>query len=115
MINIKEWEKKSQREMSLLRKVQNCIHAIIPNADIILYGSRVRGEAKKYSDWDFLILVDEPVKRDLTEKLQDSLYEIELETDEILSSIVRSKKDWNSPKYSVLPFKHNVEQEGVLL
>ena len=115
MITIKKWKKKSPGAIILLKKVQDCIHAIIPNADIILYGSRVRGEARKYSDWDFLILVDRPVKRDLTEKLQDSLYEIELETDEILSSIVRSKKDWNSPKYSVIPFKRNVEQEGVVL
>ena len=51
----------------------------------------------------------------MTIKLRDSLYEIELETDKILSSIIRTRQDWNSPRYSVLPFKRIIEKEGVLL
>jgi len=58
MITIKEWKKKTTKTTNLLNKVQRRIHTIASNADIIFYGSRVRGEAKKYSDWDFLILVD---------------------------------------------------------
>ncbi|NIV94870.1 nucleotidyltransferase domain-containing protein [candidate division KSB1 bacterium] len=95
--------------------MQEKIRSIVPNAEIILYGSRVRGEASKNSDWDLLILVDQPVDHNLTMELRDSLYEIELETDEILSCIVRSKQDWYSGKYSVLPFKRLIDQEGVRL
>ena len=110
-----EWGKKTSDTQALLRKVQNKIRSIVPGADIIPYGSRVRGEANKDSDWDLLILIDQPVDNNLTIMLRDSLYETELETDEILSCIVRSKSDWYSPKYSVLPFKRIVEQEGILL
>jgi len=115
MITLKEWKKKTTKATNLLNRVKKSVHAITPNADIIFYGSRVRGEEREYSDWDFLILVDQPVKRDLKEKIQDSLYEIELDTDEILSCIMRSKKEWNSGRYSVLPYKKNVVREGVLL
>lgn len=111
----REWEKKPSDAQVLLNKVQKKVRSIVPNADIILYGSRVRGEASKDSDWDLLILVDQPVDHNLTIKLRDNLYEIELETDEILSCIIRSKQDWYSPKYSVLPFKRIIEQEGVIL
>ncbi|OGC01793.1 hypothetical protein A2V82_09590 [candidate division KSB1 bacterium RBG_16_48_16] len=110
-----EWQKKPSDAQVLLNKIRTEVHSIVPNADIILYGSRVRGEASKDSDWDLLILVDQPVDNNLITKLRDSLYETELETDEILSCIVRSKQDWYSPKYSVLPFKGIVEKEGVLL
>ncbi|MBC8184389.1 nucleotidyltransferase domain-containing protein [candidate division KSB1 bacterium] len=115
MITIKEWKKKTTKATNLLNRVQKRVHTITPNADIIFYGSRVRGEAKKYSDWDFLILVDQPVDMNLTIKIRNSMYEIELETDEILSTIVRSKQEWYSPRYSVLPFKHNIEREGITL
>ncbi len=115
MITIKEWKKKTTKATSLLNRVKKSVHTITPNADIIFYGSRVRGEERKYSDWDFLILVDQKVDRNLTIKIRNCMYEIELETDEILSTIIRSKQDWYSPRYSVLPFKHNVEREGLTL
>lgn len=115
MKSIKEWEDKQKGVSELLKKVERQIHSIVPNADVILYGSQARGEASKISDWDFLILIDQLVDRNMTIKLRDSLYEIELETDEILSSIIRTRQDWNSPRYSVLPFKRIIENEGVLL
>jgi predicted nucleotidyltransferase len=115
MKSFKEWENKPTGASELLKKVEKQIHSIVPNADVILYGSQVRGEANRFSDWDFLILTDQLVDRNLTIKLRDSLYEIELETDAILSSIIRTKQDWNSPRYSVLPFKRIIEKEGVVL
>ena len=47
-------------------------------------------------------------------KLKDSLYDIELENDEVVSSI-RSRQEWSSPEYDVLPFKKAVEGDGVVL
>ena len=59
---------------------------------IILYGSRARGDYKKDSDWDFLILTSfEPTEKD-KRKIRDKLFEIELQTDSILSSIIENKK-----------------------
>ena len=42
----------------LLKHVKQTIHEFEPDADIILYGSRARGDAHPESDWDFLILLD---------------------------------------------------------
>ena len=48
-------------------------------------------------------------------KLKDSLYDVELENDEVVSSIIRSRQEWSSPEYDALPFKKAVEKEGVEL
>ena len=115
MRSLKEWHKKTSKALDLLPKVEKSIRSIAPNADIILYGSRVRGEASSDSDWDFLILVDQNLDNKLALRIKNNLYDVELETDEILSSIIRTKEEWNSPKYSILPIKRNIEREGILL
>ncbi len=115
MRTFKEWKEKTADASQLLSKVRQRIHSITPNAEVILYGSRSRGQAVKYSDWDFLIIIDQPVDGNIIRKIRDSLYEIELESDEIISSIIRTKKEWHSAKYAVLPFKRSVEQDGILL
>ena len=48
-------------------------------------------------------------------ELRDRLYELELDSDTVLSTIVRSRGEWNSELYSILPFKEIVERDGVVL
>ncbi len=99
----------------LLKRVKATIKAIFPNAEIILYGSRARGTARADSDWDFLILLPDTVNKALEMRIKDALYDIELETGMVLSSIVRSKKEWFSSRYRVVPLRQKIEQEGVVL
>ena len=73
------------------------------------------GETVPDSDWGFLILVDGRVGEERTDRIRDRLYDIELETEAVISSIVRSRDEWNSPKYRALPFHQRVEEEGKTL
>jgi predicted nucleotidyltransferase len=88
---------------------------LLPGADIILYGSQARLEADLESDWDFLILLDHQPDQQIVAELRDRLYELELESDTVLCTIVRSRDEWNSELYSILPFKEIVERDGVVL
>jgi len=115
MQTLNQWKYNSPYTSNLLNTVRWVTRKLIPNTEIILYGSRVRNEARKDSDWDFLILVDQPIDRKSISKIKDSLYDIELENNEILSSIIRTKQEWNSPEYYALPFRKIIENEGVML
>lgn len=115
MKTFEKWGYKSQETSNLLKKVQDEVHSLLPGADIILYGSRARLEANLESDWDFLILLDQQPDQQIVAELRDRLYELELESDTVLSTIVRSRDEWNSELYSILPFKEIVERDGVVL
>jgi predicted nucleotidyltransferase len=115
MKTFEKWAYKSQETASLLKKVQDKVHSLLPGADIILYGSRARLEADLESDWDFLILLNQQPDQQIVAELRDRLYELELESDTVLSTIVRSRDEWNSELYSILPFKEIVERDGVVL
>lgn len=86
-----------------------------PSAKIYLYGSRVKGGAKKESDWDILILLNKKkITREIETSITYPLYDLEFETGELISPMVYSESEWNT-KYSVTPFYQNVMREGKLI
>ncbi len=99
----------------LIENVKKAVFEIEPNADIILYGSRSRKDSTSESDWDFLILVEGAVDDNRVDKIRHRIYEIEWETGEVLTSIIRNRQQWNSPPHLYTPFHNNVTKEGVLL
>jgi predicted nucleotidyltransferase len=99
----------------LLERVRQAIGEVEPEAQIVLYGSQARGDSTAQSDWDFLILVDGTVSDDRVDRIRHRLYEVEWESGEVLSSIVRNRREWDSLPLSSTPFHRNVELEGVML
>jgi len=102
---------KTQKITSLIR---NYVNQIDPKAEIILYGSRARGDEREFSDWDILILTDYPTDLKTESLFRDKLYELELETGEPMSVFAYSKNDWHS-KQKITPFYRNVIIEGVAI
>jgi predicted nucleotidyltransferase len=99
----------------LLNKVKQVVLELEPGAEIILYGSRSRGDASADSDWDFLLLVDGTVDDKRIDRIRHRLYELEWDHGEVLSVIVRNKEEWNQFPYSVLPIHNRIEEEGIRL
>ena len=99
----------------LLEQIKQAIHEVEPEAEIILYGSRSRGKAGSESDWDLLILIDNPADDECTDRIRHRLYEIEWDSGEVISSIVRNREEWNSNLYRSMPFRQRVQQEGIRL
>lgn len=105
----------SDEEKNISNLIKSRIKLKDPNADVILFGSHARGQAKKDSDWDILILLNIPHVSRLKEKeFRDELFDIELEQGEVISTFVFSKSEWEN-KYSVTPLYQNVAREGIRL
>jgi uncharacterized protein len=103
------------KEQHILRLIKERIRKKNPNAQVMLFGSRARGQATSYSDWDILILLNSPnVTRQKEKEYREELFEIELETGESISTFVFSKSEWES-KHSVTPFYQNVNNDGIIL
>lgn len=96
-------------------RISKSIHRKDPNADAYLFGSRARGESTPESDWDILILIDEnKVTNEIEDNFRDELYDLELETGQVISAFIYSKKYFiNYLNYS--PLFKNVKREGLKL
>ena len=98
----------------ILKRIKANVLEIDASAEVILYGSRARGDARKDSDWDILILTDNAVSLAKESEFRDHLFDLELEVEEPFSVFAYSKMEWNT-KQSVTPFFENVLEEGVAI
>jgi predicted nucleotidyltransferase len=102
-------------ETVILDRCKTIVRHIVPDATVILYGSRARGSASPTSDFDLLVLVDEVVDSALEDRIGDALYEIEMQTDVVISAVIFNRGMWNEPRYRALPLHENIDREGIVL
>jgi predicted nucleotidyltransferase len=105
----------NQKEQHILQLIKSKIKQKNASADIVLFGSHARGQANSNSDWDILILLNQPNVNRLVEKeYRDELFDIELEIGEPISTFVFSKNDWEQ-KHSITPLYQNIKRDGIYL
>ena len=113
MKTLSEWWYGTEAEKALLERCRDIVLAIEPGAEVILYGSRVRGDAGSDSDYDIFVLVDGRLSRELEDRISFAIYDLEYEEDVILSVRIYEKSFFQSPLGKVMPLFNNVRTEGV--
>ena len=104
-----------QHASELLKILKQSVQSIDPLASLILYGSFARGDYREDSDIDLLILIDKEERVTYADryKITAPIHDIALKTGAIISTIVRTKKEWKNQ--TVTPFYENVNREGIVL
>ena len=112
MERLSEWRYGTPAEKRLLERCRDIVIAIEPGAEVILYGSHVRGESGPDSDYDIFVLVDGSLSRELEDRISFAVYDPEYESDVILSVHVYEKSFFQSPLRQAMPLFNNVRTEG---
>jgi predicted nucleotidyltransferase len=104
-----------QRKQYITQLIRQKVNEIDNTAEVILYGSRARGDNRRDSDWDVMILLK---RKDVDKKVEQTfrhhLLDIELEIGVPVSVFVYSKSDWEG-KYSITPLFRSIKKEGILI
>ncbi len=100
-------------DRELIEQIKKVIREVDSQAEALLYGSRVRGEAQPESDWDLVILLSVPVTEQLKRTIRHRLYEIEWETGQVISTVIHSRTQWDSAPLRETPFHQQVSREAV--
>ncbi len=101
-------------EITALKETAKALSAYHDVLEVVVFGSRVRGDFTGDSDMDVLVVISE-ADLDLENKVIHVLSELELKYDVPLSPVIFTKREYDINKNMGSPFISNVEREGIVL
>jgi uncharacterized protein len=107
-------------DLRLAAKDRNAIWAAarvlreqFPVAEILLFGSKSRGDDGVDSDIDLLVLTSRPLSHRERHDVCDALFPVEMAHDVLISPLVIPEAEWTTGAFSVLPIRAEVDEQGV--
>ena len=105
----------TNKNRNVLSQIQTLARETVPEGSLVmLFGSRARGDAKKDSDWDILIVLP---KKSLEQKDYDDIsypfVELGWKLNEQINPIMYTQDEWRAN--SITPFYDNVIRDGIRL
>lgn len=98
-----------------LTEIKRAVESVAPDAEVTLFGSRARGDARPGSDIDLLVLVNrEQLSCDDKMDINLPLYKLELQWEIPINAIIHTRKQWYDRPFRT-PFFMNVMNEGIRL
>ena len=91
-------------EKTVLERLSSLVTSRFPEAKLILFGSRARGDAEPESDMDVLVLLEGEDIAEARRYVSECAWEAGFEQDIVVVPVVYRKCDWeNGPeRYSLL-------------
>lgn len=100
----------------ILNEIRVLAHDIFADthASVYLYGSRARGDAHSYSDWDLLIVTDDSVQSsDAYDKYVFPFTEKGWQLGELITPLLYTESEWEAEQNTA--FYLNVKKDAILL
>jgi len=99
-------------DKTALEEFKRRVGRFFPYAKFILFGSKAKNSADKFSDIDVLVILKK-VTTKIEEKIFEIGFEVGLKQDVVFGIVIEEKKFLNSSLAKTMPFYKNVYTEGI--
>jgi predicted nucleotidyltransferase len=113
MMKLEEASAISIKDKGLLAEVKEVVQRFLPAAEVYLYGSVARGTHGSESDYDFLVVTDEPLTTGDEEVIWDAVFDVEMAHGVPISVQFCAKDEWQ--QHQSMPFYVEVRRDGIAL
>lgn len=102
-----------QNDLAAVKEASALLKRNFPVNEVRLFGSKARGDDTSESDIDLLVLTSKKISWHERNKMTDSLYDIQMKYDVVISLLVVPSKDWTNGLPSALPIHDVIEKESI--
>jgi uncharacterized protein len=99
----------------IIDKIKVIAHQYLPNAQVLLFGSRARNDFRNDSDYDILLVINENLspqeKIPILTRIRKSLLQSEIRSDVLIQSKDELEKNKNLPGHII----RNILKEAIIL
>ena len=101
-------------DTQIFENIRTLKHQLLPDDQMILFGSQARGDAHPDSDWDLLVLLDkDKITYEDENRYAYPFAEMGWNYGTYISVKIYTKKEWINRSFT--PFYYNVQKEGIAI
>jgi predicted nucleotidyltransferase len=104
----------SPQDRVAVKAAADLLRRTFPVEQVVLFGSKSRGDDDVESDIDLLVLTTRPLSHPEQHAISDALFPLQLEHDVVLSPLIVAAEEWRSGIISVMPIRDEVEEQGAI-
>ena len=105
--------KLKQKDRGAVEAAVRLLRQRFPVEQAILYGSKARGTDDEESDIDLLLLTSRELTWDERNAVTDALFDIQLDHDVVISTLIVPTWEWTEGRFAVLPIHEEITRDGV--
>jgi len=104
-----------KKERIAVKTIAEVLRKNFPVEEIILFGSKSRGDDEKHSDIDLLIVTDQMLHWKDEKAIVEIMFDAGMEYDVIFSPLFVSSEEWNKGIFTEFPVYKEIIRDGALV
>lgn len=102
-------------EQHAITEAVNLLQQQFPVKQIILFGSKARGDDDEYSDIDLLLITSRKIHWKEEKAIVDLLFDVGMKYDVIFTPLDVPMQDWDGGMFTIFPIYKEILQDGVTI
>jgi len=104
-----------QREELAIEEAARTVKSQFPVEEIILFGSKARGDHDAFSDIDLLLVTTQPLNWRDEKAIVEILFDIGMTHDVIFTPLFVSKEEWKGGLFAQFPIYAAIVRDGAVI